>query len=249
VALLLDVQPGRAAVTPVCRVYASVWTIGPFLPSMIAFKSGRLYDPRMLITKREWPVVIVNLIYVPVFTAVALRNLNFEFLMYVGVVLIVGGLILWKQHAVRFDLPILWGLTIWGLMHLAGGNVRVGGEVLYNLVLVPLVSEPYNILRYDQVVHTFGFGVATLVCHHLVRPYLREGIDRWGTLSFLIVLMGSGFGAINEAIEFLAQVTVPETNVGGYENTALDLVCNLIGGVLAVTFLAWRRKQNLADST
>jgi len=240
---------GRAAVSAVCGLTTLLEVIGRALTLLIARWRGRFYDPRMLITKREWPVVIVNLIYVPVFTVVALRNLNFEFLLYVGVVLMVGGLILWKQHAVRFDLPILWGLTIWGLMHLAGGNVRVGGEVLYNLILLPLVPEPYNILRYDQVVHTFGFGVATLVCHHLLRPYLREGIDRWGTLSFLIVLMGSGFGAINEAIEFLAQVSMPETNVGGYENTALDLVCNLIGGVLAVMFLAWRRKQGTTEPT
>jgi putative membrane protein len=92
-------------------------------------------------------------------------------------------------------------------------------------------------------VHTFGFGVATLIAYHLLRPYLREGIDRWGTLSFLIVLMGAGFGALNEIVEFIAVVVMPETGVGGYENTLLDLVFNLIGGILAVGFLALKRRR------
>lgn len=199
----------------------------------------------MLLTRREWPVLIFNLIYVPAFAAMSLRELNFEFLMYVGVVAAVAGIVLWKQRRIRFDLSILWGLTVWGLLHLAGGNLHIDGDVLYNHMLIELVPAPYHVLRYDQVVHVFGFAVATLVCHHLLRPYLRVGITGWRTLSMLIVLMGSGFGAINEVLEFVASVTVPETNVGGYENTSIDLVCNLIGGLLAVTWLAWRRRASV----
>ena len=87
----------------------------------------------------------------------------------------------------------------------------------------------------------FGFGVTTLVCHHLLRPYLRERIEQWGTLAVLVVLMGSGVGALNEIIEFIAVLTVPETGVGGYENTALDLCFNLLGGILAVSLITLRR--------
>ena len=159
-----------------------------------------------------------------------------------AVILVVGAMILWKQRSVRFGLDILWGLTVWGLMHMAGGNIRVGDDVLYGLVLVPLVPA-YDILRYDQVVHAFGFGVATLIGHHLLVPYLREGITRWGVLSFLIVLMGCGFGAINEVIEFIAVVIMPETGVGGYTNTALDLVFNLVGAAMAAGVLRVRRES------
>ena len=81
----------------------------------------------------------------------------------------------------------------------------------------------------------------TLLCHHMLRRYLRDNIDRRGTLIFLVVLMGSGLGAVNEMIEFLAVLTFPETGVGGYENTMLDIVFNLFGGVLAVTWLARTR--------
>ena len=196
----------------------------------------------MLLTRREIPVLIVNLLYVPVFALIALRNLNFEFVLYVGVILIIAAWVVWKQRSVRFDLPILWGLTIWGLLHMAGGNIRVGDDVLYGLQLIPVV------LRYDQLVHAFGFGTATLVCHHLLKPYLRDGLDRWRTLSILIVLMGSGLGAINEIIEFIAVKTLPETNVGGYDNTLWDLIFNLIGGLLAVAWLTVRRRRQAAPS-
>ena len=193
----------------------------------------------MLLTKREWPVLIVNLLYVSIFTVVGLLHLDFEFLLYSGVVLGVLLLILWKQRRVEFDLPILWGLTVWGLLHLAGGNLPIKDGVLYDVELLRLIPA-YDILRYDQVVHTFGFAVATLVCHHLLRPYLKADIARWWTLAFLVVLMGSGVGALNEIVEFVVVVLVPETGVGGYENTALDLVFNLIGGILAVAWLTWR---------
>lgn len=192
-----------------------------------------------VLTKRELPVLLVNAIYIPVFTVIALRRANYEFVLYVGVILFMVTWILWKQRSVRFGLSILWGLTIWALLHMVGGNVRLSdGNVVYSLVLVPLVhSAEYEILRYDQVVHIFGFGVATLVCHHLLRPYLRDRIEHRGTLMLLVVLMGSGLGAVNEIVEFIAVLTVPETGVGGYANTALDLTSNLIGGVAAVIWL------------
>ncbi len=190
----------------------------------------------MILTRREIPIAIVNAIYIPIFTLLAIGRANYEFLLYVGVILLDGGLILWKQRSVQFGPPILWGLTVWGFLHMAGGNVSLGEDVLYGLMLIP-VYEPLHILRYDQVVHLFGFGVATLICHHLLCPYLKEGVGRTGCLFFLIVLMGSGFGALNEIVEFIAVLTFPETGVGGYKNTLVDLVFNLLGGVIAATWL------------
>ncbi len=201
----------------------------------------------MLLTRRELPILIVNLVYIPLFTAIALGRSNYEFLLYVVVILIVAGLILWKQQKVRFDLPILWGLTIWGLLHMAGGNVHVGDDVLYGLRLLPIIDsiaadgERIIILRYDQLVHTFGFAVATLVCYHLLRPYLRDRVNRTITFFCLIAMMGAGVGALNELIEFLTVVLMPETGVGGYYNTLLDLGSNMIGAVLAAAWVTGRR--------
>ena len=196
----------------------------------------------MLLTKRELPVLAVNLIYLPVFAILAANRGNYEFVLYAAVVLVLAVWILVKQRAVRFDLLTLWGLTIWGLLHMAGGNCYVAGEKLYELQLIRITPPPCEVLRYDHVVHLFGFGVATLVCYHLLEPYLRERMARdWGLIA-LVVLMGTGVGAVNEILEFVAVLLVPETGVGGYENTMLDLVFNLIGGVAAAAWIAHRRR-------
>ena len=192
----------------------------------------------MLLTRREWPILAVNLAYLPVFTALAVRKLNFEFLLYVGVILILGAWIVVKQRSVRFAPHILWGLTLWGIVHMAGGNFQFGGNKLYDLELVRLVPS-LHILRYDQVVHTFGFGVATLVCAHLLSPHLRTDTRQSSVLLVLVLLMGAGMGVLNEILEFGAVLIMPETGVGGYENTMLDLCFNLLGGILAVGWLTW----------
>lgn len=193
----------------------------------------------MLLTRREWLILGVNLVYIPVFTAVAVRKLNFEFLLYVGVILILGAWLVVKQRSVRFGPHILWGLTVWGIIHMAGGNFRIGGAKLYDLELVRLIPS-LHILRYDQVVHTFGFGVATLVCAHLLLPYLRPDAKRSSVLLGLVVLMGAGLGAFNEVLEFGAVLIMPETGVGGYQNTMLDLCFNFLGGALAVGWMSRR---------
>ena len=201
----------------------------------------------MLISRRDVPILVVNLIYFPFFSALAVSRSNYEFMLYAGVILVVAISIILAQHRVRFSGTILWGLTIWGLLHMAGGNLRVGDDVLYGLVLVPILPS-YEILRYDHFVHLFGFAVATLICHHLLRPYLQARIEHWFVLSILIVLMGSGVGAINEIIEFLAVKTMPRTGVGGYDNTLLDMVFNLLGGLLAVFILSRQRRQAIRRS-
>ena len=95
----------------------------------------------MLLTRREFPILIANASYLPVFSILAWRSGNHEFLMYIVVVLLVGGLILWKQRRVQFSGVILWGLTLWGFLHMAGGNIRVGEIALYGLTLVPGLSQ------------------------------------------------------------------------------------------------------------
>ena len=47
-----------------------------------------------------------------------------------------------------------------------------------------------------------------------------------------------GLGALNEIVEFTAVLTVPNTNVGGYYNTALDLVFNGAGAACAMIAIA-----------
>jgi putative membrane protein len=199
--------------------------------------AGAATIPRMGLDRLERTVLIFTLLYLVPFTGLALTRFNYEFLLYAAVVVVLLLWIVWKQPTVKFEPAILWGLSGWGLLHMAGGNLRVGDGVLYSVQLIP------KLLRYDQLVHAFGFGVATLVCFHILRPFLREDIARWRTPAVLVVLMGSGVGAINEIVEYVAVLAMPETGVGGYDNTMQDLVFNLIGGIAAVLWLAWRRDE------
>lgn len=184
--------------------------------------------------RRDLPVIVFSMAYMVVFVGISLTRKNYEFILYAAVVVAIAAWILVKQRAVRFDPVILWGLSIWGLLHMAGGNIHVGDGVLYNVQLIPVV------LRYDQLVHFFGFGAATLACHHILSNMLKPDIPQRVTLTILVILMGCGVGAMNEIVEFIAVLAVPETNVGGYENTLWDLVFNFFGATAAAIWAMTR---------
>jgi hypothetical protein len=183
-------------------------------------------------------VLVFTVLYLLGFTIFYLSIGNYEFLWYVAVVVLFVVLIGTTLHKTKFDYFILWGLSIWGLLHMAGGGVRVGGDVLYALRLIPIVdvSGEFFILKFDQVVHAFGFGVATLLMFHLLKPAIGNKVSR-RVVYFAAAAAGMGLGALNEVVEFIAVLVFPSTGVGGYYNTALDLVFNLIGVVIAVIFI------------
>ncbi len=107
---------------------------------------------------------------------------------------------------------------------------------MYGLILVPL-SNAYSIFRYDQFVHILGFGIATLLIYVLLKPLLKSNLKSWSALSIVVIMAGFGVGALNEMLEFIVTVFVPETGVGGYINTSLDLVSDLIGAILAMIYI------------
>ncbi len=185
-----------------------------------------------ILCPRERPVALFTAIYMAVFSVVAMSRANYEFALYAGVIIVLYTLLLINQRRLRFDGTILWGLSLWGLLHMAGGNIRIGEGVLYSVQLIP------SMLRFDEFVHFCGFGVATLACHHLLCTHLRPGAGRGAMFKTLVVLMGCGVGAVNEVLEYVAVLVVPETGVGGYQNTLWDMVFNLFGAVAAVTYLS-----------
>ena len=193
-------------------------------------------------SRGEQGVAYFTLAYIVAFTLWFISIGNYEFIVYVitmlGLVLLVG----FSLGKAEYTLAMLWALSIWGLMHMAGGGVAVDGSVLYNLELVPIVeTERLFILKYDQVVHAYGFGVTAWVLHHLLTLHFPL---THGSATALVypVLASMGLGALNEIIEFSAVLMVPDTNVGGYMNTALDLCFNAAGAVIAMTITGLRRR-------
>lgn len=185
------------------------------------------------LTPQHWLLASFNALYIAGFGVYYFLEGNYEFLWYVAVMVFFFVVLIITMKRVQFPNPLLWGLSIWGLLHMAGGGVRIGDQVLYAEILIPLVNQgDLLLLRYDQVVHAFGFGVATFVAHHLMRRYVMPA--RQGFAYFLLLVMaGTGFGVLNEIVEFIAVLVVAETGVGGYYNIALDLVFNTLGATLA----------------
>jgi hypothetical protein len=185
-----------------------------------------------------WPVVLFTILYLSIAAAFALWGQNWEFVYYIGVVVILSVVALLVHEHVRLSKGVLWALSLWGLLHMVGGLVSVPETwpisgtkaVFYSLWIIP------NYLKYDHVLHAFGFGLATWICWQGIRSLMDKPKPTLGVL-MLCAFGGMGLGAINEVIEFVAVLIIPETNVGGYENTGWDLVANLVGSVGAAVMI------------
>ncbi len=197
--------------------------------------------PITLLTPATVKVLVFTLAYLGVATIWAIGAGNSEFIFYIAVMAILIGAVTFVHSRVRLTTGVLWALSLWGLAHMAGGLVPVpdswpiNGDirVLYSLWLIP------DILKYDHVVHAYGFGTTTWVCWQGLRSVLVQHTELRPTFGLMVLCAagGMGFGALNEVIEFAATLLMPETNVGGYLNTGWDLVSNLVGTTVAAILI------------
>jgi hypothetical protein len=190
-------------------------------------------------------LAVINTLLLVGFGGRFLLQMNYEFVIYVSVILFFFVLIALSLHKVPYTLASLIGLTVWSALHLAGGAVPVGDGRLYDCMLIPLSTE-YPIFRYDQLVHIFGFGVATLVMYCLLIPLLKQQFQSSIGLGIVLVMAGLGVGAFNEIVEFIVNIIVPESGVGGYINSSLDLCSNLIGALFALVYIRLRYQNQTA---
>lgn len=197
----------------------------------------------MYLKKEHIPIFAVNIIALIIFSIIFMKRQNYEFMVYIGVIIFFFLLILQTNKKVDYQSGSLWGLTLWSILHMSGGGLFINGTRLYELILFPMIGEPYNILKYDQFVHIVGFWVATIVLYNLIKPLIKKDNNKWVALSIVVVMAGLGAGALNEIIEFALTVIVPQTGVGGYENTSLDLVSDLIGAIGAMVYIVIKNKN------
>ncbi|MDD5192925.1 MAG: hypothetical protein PHH54_03000 [Candidatus Nanoarchaeia archaeon] len=181
----------------------------------------------------EWIILLFNIIYLVIFTFIFAERANYEFLLYTVVVAFFVVFIAILHLKYNFSYFVLSGLSMWGLLHMLGGGIIANKMVLYAYQLLPF-------LRYDMFVHLFGFFFATLFSYYVLKPYLKK--TSFAVLIFL-AFIGMGLGALNEIVEFIAVLVMPQTGVGGYENTMLDIVFNTIGSILAVIWIKLKEKS------
>src|SRR5687768_2301854 len=105
-----------------------------------------------MLTGKKWLAIFV-LPYLVGFSALAQLRGSTEFLIYAAVMVVLIGLVLAADRKVRFSPLVLWGLAVWGFLHMAGGTVPIGevdadGDAL---VLYAYRPAPWFI-KYDQFV-------------------------------------------------------------------------------------------------
>ena len=148
--------------------------------------------------------------YMLVALLAALWRKNSEFAFYLIIMCVLIAVTACVHWHARLHVAALWGLSLWGMAHLAGGLISVPAAwpthgdslVLYNLWLIP------GFLKYDQLVHVFGFGLITWISWQGIgNAFRKKGVKVEPTIGLLIlcVASGMGFGAANEIVEFIAK--------------------------------------------
>jgi len=179
-------------------------------------------------------ILIFNLIYLIIFGTYYLMQGNYEFLLYIAVIVILGVIIGINLNKGIFDNLILWLLSIWGLAHMIGGGVRIAGNSVYSLRLIDIIDKggQFYILKMDQLIHFYGFLVAAILVYKLI-SVTGSNLKEYPKLMIFLSWIGSmGLGALNEVVEFLAFVSLDQTGVGDLYNTGLDLIFNLVGAIV-----------------
>lgn len=183
------------------------------------------------------PIVASYLMLVLFFLLSALQK-NMEFLIYAAVLVPVVALLHLTDRVFRYKALALWGFAVWMLLHLVGGLVSFRDMRMYDYMLLPIVGEPYNILKYDQLVHFYCYVIFALLLSSVVLHVAKRRASAF-TLSIIILFAAIGIGAMNEIFEFVPVVLFASPGPGGYTNTAIDLVANFLGALVG-TVLSWK---------
>jgi uncharacterized membrane protein YjdF len=171
--------------------------------------------------------------YVLAFAAFNAAQGSRRFVAYLVVVGVLAFVTRRVHLAIGLSAAMLWALSICGALHMAGGllpSPQSGAPIFYETWLI----EP--VLKYDQLVHFVTSLVVTGACWEVLGALMGE---RASPLARALIgaLMALGFGAGNEAFEFLSAQRFADAFVGDLQNTGWDLVFNLFGALTALAYL------------
>ena len=176
------------------------------------------------VARREPLLAAFSFAYVVGFTIFGLVRGNPETIVYLIAMILLLTVVATIHDRVGFSAIVLWGLAVWGLLHMAGGLIHVDNNVLY--------AHWFGFIRFDQFVHAFGFGFGAYASWQALRRWIKPGAEAGGA-AFIVFFAGMGIGALNEVIEFAITRVNSHSHVGGYTNTGWDLVANLVGSAVA----------------
>ncbi len=168
---------------------------------------------------------------------------NHEFLLYAVTVAALALLLFLTDRYFGFEALGLWLFNLWLILHILGGLARFRGVRFYDLILLDLVGEPYHLIKYDQFVHFFCYIVMSILMWSVVQKISRRDASA-AVVCVVTILAASSIGALNEIVEFAAVVLLATEGVGGYTNTAIDLVANLLGAIVGTLYMYRRRLES-----
>ena len=194
------------------------------------------------------PPYLVSFTLAGLLTLLTLVAQNYEFLLYAVTVIVLVAIIYKTDQYFGFARIGLWLFNGWLVLHILGGLASYDGVRFYDLILLDLVGAPYDILKYDQFVHFYCYFVISVLMWSVVRKIAKPDASV-PVVCVVTVLAASSVGALNEIIEFLAVVLFETQGVGGYTNTAIDLVANLAGAIAGTLFMLTRQQKAEAGRT
>lgn len=190
--------------------------------------------------RKNYLILFFTLAYIAAFTAHGIALANYEFLYYTALMIAMIFLGVKVARQLHLAFFILFNLSIWGFLHLLGGNLYLsGGLRLYDFYLIP------HFFRYDNFIHMYASFIVTLALYSLLDNFTHEQIRRrYWLFSFILVLMATGLGTFVELAEFFAVIVFGVTEqVGDYFNNAVDLFFNLFGAVLATIIVYYYQER------
>jgi len=183
--------------------------------------------PLVILLRRVPAVAVFTASHVAIFTVVGLLRDQTFLWIYLPALAASIAIVVWIDHRWGpIPVVLLWLLSIWAALHLAGGlapDPSGKRSILYGWWLID------GYLRYDQVVHGFGIGAATAVLAFAARDTDRPLV--WGFVLAQVV------GVVNETAENIFAAFVEESNVGDWVNTAWDIIWHLVGALVAVIWM------------
>ena len=185
---------------------------------------------------------LVSFLLAALLTVLTVVFQNYEFLIYAITVIVLVAILFSTDRYFHFNRLALWLFNGWLVLHSLGGLASFQGVRFYDLILLDLIGPPYDVLKYDQFVHFYCYVVIAMLMWSVVRKIARLDASILA-VCVVNVLAASSLGAVNEIVEFLAVILLESDGVGGYTNTAIDLVANLFGAIVGTLIMTARRNS------
>ncbi len=185
-------------------------------------------------------LLFFNISYLLFFGLIAVQAGKYEFFITAFFISLPVALIYYFHKTLHIAPSIIAGLSVLGLLHVAGINIAVHGVRLYDLWFIQ------DILRYDNIIHLWGSFVLGLIIYSLLAPHLDQKIKHnLFLLALLIILLTIGVGVLNEIMELFAVVFLNAgKEIGDYMNNALDLLFNLLGAIPAGIIMSYYHRHD-----